>query len=150
MRNSGTLNLRELEFGVLEEALAHHSPSIVTHPPDNKASPLDVSDLASMSVDELWKYRESIDAILAEKIASELAYLRKRLELLTPEPLATERTSGKRSKATARKRRPYPSVLPKYRNPKEPSETWSGRGRQPRWVQLQVSSGKQLQDLLIK
>jgi DNA-binding protein H-NS len=139
-----------LEFGVLEEAVAHHSPSIVTQPPSNKPFPLDAGDLASMSVDELWKYRESIDAILATKIASELADLRKRLELLNPEPVVVGRASGKRAKAVARKRRPYPSVLPKYRNPKEPSETWSGRGRQPRWVQLQLSSGKQLEDLLIR
>ena len=137
-----------MEFGVLEEALDHHGPSIVTQPPSNKASLLDVSDLASMSVDELWKYRESIDAVLAVKIASELTDLGKRLELLNPEPL--ERDQGKRSKVTARKRRPYPSVLPKYRNPKEPSETWSGRGKQPRWIQIQLSFGKQLKDLLIR
>ena len=134
---------------MLEEALDHHSPPIVTQPPDNKASLLDASDLASMSVDELWKYRESIDAILAAKIASELADLRKRLELLNPEP-AVGRASRKMSKVVAGKRRPYPSVLPKYRNPKAPSETWSGRGRQPRWVQMQLSSGKQLEDLLIR
>jgi DNA-binding protein H-NS len=24
-------------------------------------------------------------------------------------------------------------VAPKYRNPADPSQTWSGRGRQPRW-----------------
>jgi DNA-binding protein H-NS len=139
-----------LEFGVLEEAVAHHSPSIVTQPPNNKAFPLDAGDLASMSVDELWKYREGIDAILATKIANELADLRKRLELLNPEPVVVERPQGKRSKAVTPRRRPYPSVLPKYRNPKAPSETWSGRGRQPRWVQLQLSSGKQLEDLLIR
>jgi DNA-binding protein H-NS len=142
------MDLNEMEFGVLEEVPDRHSPSIVTQPPSNKASPLHVSDFASMSVDELWKYRESIDSILAAKIASELAYLRKRLEQLNPEPFTVERVPGKG--ATARKRRPYPSVLPKYRNPKEPSETWSGRGKQPRWLQMELSLGKQLDDLLIK
>jgi len=134
----------------LEETLDHHSPSIVTQSPDNKASLLDVSDLASMSVDELWKHRENIDAILAEKIASELDDLKKRLEILNSGPLPVARPSGKRPKVTVRKRRPYPAVLPKYRNPKKPSETWSGRGRQPRWVQIQLSSGKQLEDVLIR
>ena len=144
------MNLNDMEFGVLEEALNHRSPSIVTQPPNNKASLIDVCDLGLMSVDELWKYRESIDAILATKIASELADLRKRFERLNPEPFAVQRPPGKRSKAIARKRRPYPSVSPKYRNPKEPSETWSGRGRQPRWIQTQLGLGKQLEDLLIK
>jgi DNA-binding protein H-NS len=33
-----------------------------------------------------------------------------------------------------RAQRKYPRVFPKFRNPKEPSETWSGRGKQPRWL----------------
>ncbi|WP_246670302.1 H-NS histone family protein [Bradyrhizobium stylosanthis] len=28
-------------------------------------------------------------------------------------------------------RRPYPTVRPRYRNPKNPPETWSGRGKCP-------------------
>ena len=134
----------------MEEALDHQSPSIVTQPPHDKTALPDPSDLASMSVDELWTHRERIDAILAAKIASELADLRRRLELLNSGPLSVERTSDKKSKAIAGKRRPYPSVFPKYRNPKKPSETWSGRGRKPHWVQIQLSSGKQLEDLLIR
>jgi DNA-binding protein H-NS len=47
-------------------------------------------------------------------------------------------------------RRPYPQVLPKYRNPAEPSETWAGRGKQPRWLTAQLRSGKQLDDFRIK
>jgi DNA-binding protein H-NS len=40
-------------------------------------------------------------------------------------------------------------VLPKYQNPKDPSETWSGRGKQPRWLKAQLRAGKKLNDLLI-
>ncbi|WP_426414010.1 H-NS family nucleoid-associated regulatory protein [Bradyrhizobium ganzhouense] len=47
-------------------------------------------------------------------------------------------------------RRPYPKVLPKYRNPKNLSETWAGRGKQPRWLRAQLRSGKKLHDFLIK
>ena len=35
-----------------------------------------------MTVDELWKHRELIETVLAEKIAAELAHLKTRLELL--------------------------------------------------------------------
>lgn len=31
---------------------------------------------------------------------------------------------------------------PKYRNPANPSETWSGRGRQPRWLATLIQEGK--------
>ncbi len=46
-------------------------------------------------------------------------------------------------------RRSYPQVFPKYRNPAEPSETWAGRGKRPRWLTAQLKSGKQIDDFRI-
>ena len=40
-------------------------------------------------------------------------------------------------------------VAPKYRNPDNPRETWSGRGMQPRWLAEQVKRGKSAADFLI-
>jgi len=40
-------------------------------------------------------------------------------------------------------------VAPKYRNPDNHSETWSGRGRKPKWVEDKIAGGKSLNDLLI-
>ena len=34
----------------------------------------------------------------------------------------------------------------KYRNPEDPKQQWSGRGRQPAWVKAWVASGKSLGD----
>lgn len=41
-------------------------------------------------------------------------------------------------------------VPPRYRNPLNPEETWTGRGRQPRWVAERVARGVTLEDMLIK
>lgn len=38
---------------------------------------------------------------------------------------------------------------PKYVNPTDPSQTWTGRGRQPNWVKAALSDGQSLDDLLI-
>jgi DNA-binding protein H-NS len=46
-------------------------------------------------------------------------------------------------------RRPYPAVVPKYRNPDRPSETWAGRGKKPRWLAAQLKSGKRIDDFRI-
>ncbi len=46
----------------------------------------------------------------------------------------------------SRKRAP---VKAKYANPADRSETWSGRGRRPRWVEAALKSGKKLEDLEI-
>ncbi|MEM7412641.1 MAG: H-NS histone family protein [Myxococcota bacterium] len=39
---------------------------------------------------------------------------------------------------------------PRYRNPDNPSETWSGRGPQPRWVEDLRAQGVRLDDLLVE
>ncbi|MBH1664534.1 H-NS histone family protein [Stenotrophomonas maltophilia] len=40
-------------------------------------------------------------------------------------------------------------VAPKYRNPANPNETWTGRGRQPKWMAALVQAGKSPTDFLI-
>ena len=99
-------------------------------------------DLNSMSVDELWALHVEIGSVLASKLAAEKAKLEKRLRQL--------QSNAASSGSFQRERRPYPQVLPKYRNPAEPSETWAGRGKQPRWVTAQLKSGKKLDDFRIQ
>ncbi len=41
-------------------------------------------------------------------------------------------------------------VAPKYRNPADASQVWTGRGRQPLWVGAALSAGQSLDSLLIK
>lgn len=41
------------------------------------------------------------------------------------------------------------TVSAKYANPEDTSQTWTGRGRKPKWVEAQLESGKTLEDLLI-
>lgn len=38
------------------------------------------------------------------------------------------------------------TVKIKYRNPDNPNEHWSGRGRQPAWVKAWIASGKSVED----
>lgn len=60
--------------------------------------------------------------------------------------------SGRSKKPAGRKpaKSAGSKVAPKYRNPANPSETWSGRGRQPRWLAALVEKGKSASDFLIK
>ncbi len=46
----------------------------------------------------------------------------------------------------ARKRAP---AVAKYANPEDPSDTWSGRGRKPRWFGAALAAGKQPEDMAI-
>ncbi len=39
--------------------------------------------------------------------------------------------------------------VPKYANPADPSQTWTGRGRKPGWVNDALNAGKSLDDLAL-
>jgi DNA-binding protein H-NS len=41
-------------------------------------------------------------------------------------------------------------VKPKYRDKRDPSLTWSGRGRPPRWLQERLDAGEDRNDYLIR
>jgi DNA-binding protein H-NS len=40
-------------------------------------------------------------------------------------------------------------VAPKYRNPSDTTQTWTGRGKQPHWVRDALAAGKTLEQLAI-
>lgn len=46
--------------------------------------------------------------------------------------------------------KPKTIVKPKYCNPADSTQTWTGRGKRPRWFQAALTGGKQESDLLIK
>jgi DNA-binding protein H-NS len=99
------------------------------------------TDFQLMSIDELWALHQEIDLVLMRRISAEKNQLDRRLRLLE---------SGASGAKVGQKGRPYPRVLPKYQNPDKPSETWAGRGKQPRWVTAQLRSGKKLEDFQIR
>ena len=99
------------------------------------------SYLKALSSDELWLLHEEISATLAKKLIADRDMLDGHLRRL--------QNGGIRSTAAAPERRPYPPVLPKFRNPDEPSETWAGRGKQPRWLKRQLRSGKRIDEFRI-
>src|SRR5205085_9925361 len=106
-------------------------------------------DLTALDFDELWEIHEQLTGILSERIIAEKHELEKRLAQLNrvedkPSALAN-RPSVKRAP-----RRKYPKVLPKYSNPLSPSETWSGRGKQPRWVVAALKTGHRLDEFRIR
>jgi DNA-binding protein H-NS len=110
-----------------------------------------VGSVESMSEADL---RELIDN--AEKALDRLIAKRARSTLKEARRLAAEvgfevtfSKVGKAADAKAKPQSPRGKVLPKYRNPENADETWSGRGRQPKWVQAALAEGVMLSDLAI-
>ena len=101
------------------------------------------SKLAAMSVEALLQLRDDIGNILTQKVGQ----LQSQLAALGDGGWIS---SGKKavgrprvSKMKGRK------VAPKYRNPKNRSETWAGRGAMPRWMAAQIKAGKKREDFAI-
>jgi DNA-binding protein H-NS len=107
-------------------------------------------DLDTMSTDEMWQLHVEIGRLLSVRLTSEKRELEKRLARLRREKeMPQSQTVDGQLKDAHRERRSYPRVLPKYQNPNEPSETWSGRGKQPRWLTAALKTGHTIEDFVI-
>lgn len=106
-------------------------------------------DLKTMSRKDLLKLRADVEKALiaaehrdrdaalkaAENAAAEFGFS---LGDLSGAAGGSKRKGGKRPKA-----------LPKYSNPADPTQTWSGLGRKPKWIHEALASGTNISDLAI-
>ena len=102
-----------------------------------------ISDLDAMPFEELWRIHEELTRILADKIIAEKQELERRFARLTETQPNRGKSTPLIAKTSHATRSKYPKVLAKYRNPESPSETWSGRGKQPRWFVAALKAGHQ-------
>jgi DNA-binding protein H-NS len=93
-----------------------------------------------MSLKELIVLQEKVSAAIEAKRMTERQEMRAKMEELARESgfSVAELFGGRRGRGG--------KVAPKYRNPKDPSQTWTGRGRRPRWI---VEAGGDVKRFLI-
>lgn len=109
-----------------------------------------MADLKNMTEKQLLKLKGDIEKRLAFLETNKLDEARKAAEKLAKsfgvelqDILEAPAKKKRVSKAKGKK------VAPKYRNPADTSQTWTGRGRQPLWVKAALDGGKKLDDLKI-
>ncbi len=86
-------------------------------------------ELSKMSLKELRALREQVDDAISAREVQERAELKKKLaEMAGKSGFSVAELFGGRRGGTR-------GVAPvKYRHPNDPSLTWTGRGRRPRWL----------------
>ena len=100
--------------------------------------------LENMSVVELTQMQARIERMKVEKQNAERVELLQKLATMAKQhgfdirELVGKSGKGKRSKVSI-----------KYRDPKNPANTWTGRGRTPRWMTAAIKAGKARDDFLI-
>lgn len=66
-----------------------------------------------------------------------------------PKAAAGKPGKAKRQGGASRRSRGKGLVAPKYRNPDDPSQTWTGRGKTPLWVAAKIAEGRSKDEFLI-
>lgn len=101
-------------------------------------------DLNSLSMKELKELLSQVAKAIAE-----FEERRKRQALAELEEKAKAMGFSLAELTGAVKTRKRSPSVAKYANPADKSDTWSGRGRKPRWFSEALAKGKKPQDLAI-
>jgi DNA-binding protein H-NS len=96
-----------------------------------------MTDLEKLSLDELKKLSRDVEKAIASFEDRKRKDALKAMEKVAREHGFSLDEVVKTQKAAARK----PARDAKFRNPANPSDTWSGRGRQPGWYKDAVAAG---------
>ena len=99
-------------------------------------------NLEKMSLEELNTLQKEVQNAIANFEKRKRAEAKAALEAVAKEHgMSLNEILGATSKTSRA------AVSPKYRNPADPSQTWSGRGRQPAWFKEAIESGKKKKSL---
>ena len=120
--------------------------------------PIDVNSLSVRELDQLIAQAKKRKTTLSKR--KPIALVRKKLTQLAKaegytvaelfgagagvaRPATTATRPSSKGKSTGK-------VAPKYRNPADPSQTWAGRGQQPKWLAAETGKGRALEEFLIR
>jgi len=101
----------------------------------------------NLSYADLQKLKNQIEGTLVARQEQEKQVLKNKIRQLAKENGTTIEElfglkGGKKGGAA--------KVAVKYRNPANSSETWTGRGRAPKWLQAKLDAGAKKEQFLIK
>ena len=107
--------------------------------------------LAKMNYSELLELRNRVDEAIELRYSQERRQLTESLSGIAkligvdvrtaaPKPAQVKRSSPNKGK----------KVKPKYQNPQDRKQTWTGRGRQPLWLAHEIAAGKKIESFLIQ
>ena len=104
------------------------------------------------NIDQLKAQRDAMNSQIEQALQSQRAEAIKNAKKIIADFALTARELGLSANAAAPRKAPgdaRASVAPKYRDPQNPDNTWTGRGKQPRWLAAAIAAGKSKASFLI-
>jgi DNA-binding protein H-NS len=106
-------------------------------------------DLSGYNLKELKNLQEDVEKALKDREQQDVQKARNQILAIAKDAgISVEELLGasskKANKGSGKK------VKPQYENPQDNSQTWTGRGRQPKWIAEALASGKKLDDFRMK
>lgn len=120
-------------------------------------------DITGLTLSDLRKLQRRVDSEIKKREDTSKRDLLKQMQRMAAEAgMSLEEVVGNKPETPAkppRKKRAGPgrpakakkiTVPPKYRNPGDVTQTWTGRGRKPVWIQKCLDEGMSLEQLSIQ
>ena len=105
-------------------------------------------NVSLMSSSELQLLRDEVDAELKRR-EGKLAAIEEIKRMAQEKGLKLEELLTELGGSKLRPKREPVAVAPRYRNPDNASQTWSGRGKRPLWLNAALQAGKTLDELRV-
>ncbi|MES2207587.1 MAG: H-NS histone family protein [Pseudomonadota bacterium] len=104
-------------------------------------------DLANLSVSELQNLQKELSNQFKTRQSQNLKEARAAIkEVEARYGFTAEEILASKKKVSASEKN---TVDAKFRNPENSEETWTGRGKKPKWVETALKAGKNIDDLKI-
>ncbi len=105
-----------------------------------------MADLSTLSLVELADLKKRIDVEIVRRKETEKLNLRAEMQRMAAAAgLSLADVMGTEKKV----RKVTSGGVAQFRNPANPEQTWTGRGRKPQWVLDWTAAGKSIDDLRI-
>lgn len=93
-----------------------------------------------LSFDQLIERKRTLDLEIAGRQDAEVEGLKAKVLAVTDAlGITVAELFGIKGEAPPRKRKPAPKA--KYRDPEHPENTWTGKGKPPKWLQEKLDQG---------
>lgn len=103
-----------------------------------------INGLEKMTYKELVDLQKRVDKAIVERKSADKAELKRKIaEVAAASGFDLAELIGKGASRKGAK------VGVKFRNPADPTQTWAGRGRQPRWLSTALKKGQKLEDFAV-